>query len=312
MNQDRKSEHSDPMSDLEIRRIESEIAKNRAEEKKLTAETQEVERRLSQKWYSGVSLAKWVAGGIVLAGLLAAWIIGYFQPILQKEQEVTKLENKRLAEENLLQKQENDKQLKVLAAENDTLKGQIALAVSQAVEQQLAWKELSNEYRQLANKQQITEEEKARFATMATKADKESDSLKSQINQLKSAQIAVKERAEKLASDISKIPKLFFLSQTQPRKDSHTNLILVRYGFRSQPSGGLRDVLIKMKFDGVLEAVDAKIRGAFVEEYGTRISIDVDSSGFSYSTGYLREGNDIVIEVISKKELNILSMHLSP
>jgi hypothetical protein len=313
MNQDRKSEHNDLLSDLEIRKIESEIAKNRAEEKKSTAETQEVEKRLSQWWwYSKESLVKWVVGGIVAAGLLAVWIIGYFQPILQKDQEIAKLENKRLTEENLLQRQENEQNLKALGKQNDSLSVGFNLAVDQATKQQANWKEISEQYRELAKNQQISEKERARFATLATKAEEANEDLKNQINQLKTAQTAANTRSEKFASEISKIPKLVFYGQSKPRRDSITKLYYTSYTFRSEPSGALRDISIKMKFDGTLVGVNVNMRGAIVEESGTRKYIDTDSSGFSYNTGYLREGNDIFIEVTSKKQLKILSMNLSP
>lgn len=118
---------------------------------------------------------------------------------------------------------------------------------------------------------------------------------------------------QKLASDISKMqPKLVFLDQSQPRRDSITNLFHTIYMFRAQPSGGLRDISIKIRFDGVFAQAVAKIHGAMVEEYGTQMISDSDFYGFSYTTNYLREGNDIIIEVISRNPLKATSLALSP
>ncbi len=121
------------------------------------------------------------------------------------------------------------------------------------------------------------------------------------------------EALQKLASEISKMqPKLVFLDHTEPRRDSISNLFHTIYVFRSEPATGLRDVQIRIRFDRRFVTITERKSGAFVEEQGTRITIDPDSTGFYYITGYLKEGNDINIEVISKEPLKILSRSLSP
>ncbi|MGB8657675.1 MAG: hypothetical protein WCE90_07810 [Candidatus Zixiibacteriota bacterium] len=121
------------------------------------------------------------------------------------------------------------------------------------------------------------------------------------------------EALQKLASEISKMqPKLVFLGHTEPRRDSTTNLIHTVYVFRSKPTMGLRDVQVRIRFDRKLVTITERRSGAFVEEQGTQITIDPDSTGFYYFTGYLKEGNDINIEVITKEPLEILSINLSP
>jgi len=118
---------------------------------------------------------------------------------------------------------------------------------------------------------------------------------------------------QKLAYDISKMqPKLVFWGQTEPRRDPVTNLLHMDYGFRSQYPVGLRDIQIKIRFDGRFVAVNPAIRGALVREQGTRIVVDTDSSGFLYTTGYLSADNDIIIKIISRKQLTVTSMDLSP
>jgi hypothetical protein len=116
---------------------------------------------------------------------------------------------------------------------------------------------------------------------------------------------------QKLASDISKIkPKLVFLGQTELQQDSVSGLFQRSYGFGSEPTHGLSDVQIRIKFDGKFTKITPRIRGTWVEEQGTRVTIDPDSTGFYYITGYLKEGNHINIEVISKEPLRIVSMEL--
>lgn len=117
----------------------------------------------------------------------------------------------------------------------------------------------------------------------------------------------------KLASDISGMqPELVFLGQSEPRRNSSTNLVHTTYGFRSRYPVGLRDIQIRVRFDARFAAVSHDMTGALVEQYGTRMIADADSSGFSYSTGYLREGNDIHIEVTSASPLRIMSLDLLP
>jgi len=122
-----------------------------------------------------------------------------------------------------------------------------------------------------------------------------------------------REALQKLGSDISKMhPKIVFLGQTEPQQDSVTDLLHTAYAFRSQYPVGIRDIQIKVRFNRRFVAIGHDIRGAIVEEQGTRMTVHADSSGFSYTTGYLREGNDIVIQVTSRKPLDITSMELFP
>ncbi|KPJ64251.1 hypothetical protein AMJ44_13105 [candidate division WOR-1 bacterium DG_54_3] len=120
------------------------------------------------------------------------------------------------------------------------------------------------------------------------------------------------EALQKLASDISKMqPKLIFLGQTEPRRDSVSNLFHTAYGFRSEPTTGLSDVKIRIRFDGRFVTINGGKRGDIVEGGGSMI-IDPDSMGFYYTARYLREGNDIEIKVTSKSILKILLIRLWP
>jgi outer membrane protein OmpA-like peptidoglycan-associated protein len=113
-----ESFQNQPLSDLERRRIESEIARNEAENRKLIAESEDLERR--KKWHIIGPLIKWVLGGVIMAGLLANWVISYYEPMRQTKQINAELNNAKLATENWTQmkineqqRQENEKQKKI-------------------------------------------------------------------------------------------------------------------------------------------------------------------------------------------------------
>jgi len=100
-----------PLSDAEMRRIESETAKNRAEERKFIAEAQEAEKRVRKKWFANELYWRWVLGGLIGGCLAVAWAITYFYPIFNAKQELAKLENMRLAEDNARKTQISEKRL---------------------------------------------------------------------------------------------------------------------------------------------------------------------------------------------------------
>jgi hypothetical protein len=123
-----------------------------------------------------------------------------------------------------------------------------------------------------------------------------------------SDQLALQKLASDISKDISKMkPKLVFLGTTKLQQDPVSGLFRRSYGFMSEPTHGLSDIQIRIKFDGKFKNIIPTIRGAWVEEQETRLIFDPDSTGFYYITGYLKEGNKINIEVISKEPLNIIS-----
>jgi hypothetical protein len=92
----------------------------------------------------------------------------------------------------------------------------------------------------------------------------------------------------------------------------NTGLTHTRYVFRSRQPYPLRDIYIKLRFDGRILNAIGRLSGAVVFEQGSEMLIHSDSCGLTYFTGYLSESNDIVIEVVSHAPLNILSSDLSP
>lgn len=53
-------------------------------------------------------MIKWIVGSVVAAGLFMAWFIGYFKPILQKENELSRIENEILRFKAERQSQANE------------------------------------------------------------------------------------------------------------------------------------------------------------------------------------------------------------
>lgn len=92
---------------IEEDRLQSEMARNRAERRKLLLEALETRQRLRRRWYQRKYLFESVIAGLVAAGLLVAWYVEYFSPILRSEvklqsikNEVAELRNAELSNEN--------------------------------------------------------------------------------------------------------------------------------------------------------------------------------------------------------------------
>ncbi len=105
---------------------------------------------------------------------------------------------------------------------------------------------------------------------------------------------------------------LLMSDKTKVQKATDTGLIHTYYFFRSRYTMPLRDISISLRFDTPFISVNVRIVGAVVFEQGSRLSKSIDSSSLTYSTGYLSESNDIMIEVVSQEPINIFSSQLSP
>lgn len=96
-----------------------------------------------------------------------------------------------------------------------------------------------------------------------------------------------------------------------PEKDSMTGVIRTQFVFRARNVTPLRDIRIQMSFDKPVLKVTSRIKGAFVIEQGTIDSLSADRTTYIYRTGYLSQSNDILIEVMSKDEIQA-KISLSP
>lgn len=223
MSEDGNNSQSQEMllADMETRRLETEILKNKAESEKLAIEAREIEKRLGQRWFSWKILIQSAVGGVVGSALLAAWLIGYFSPVLSAKQEIAKLENEKLKIQAEKQREENDRIQKQLQELRSTLEEQLeslkkqneALQKAQAESEQRAkflQAQLRDEYkrfRELAENQAISNE-KMQYAQLADNTGKVVDALEKQISQFKSEKIKIAARSEQIAQQIQNLPKI--------------------------------------------------------------------------------------------------------
>jgi hypothetical protein len=202
--------------DATIRRIE-------AEQKKLELETQELQQRLSAKWYSTKHVVQSVVGGIVASALLAAWLVGYFQPILRKQQEIDSLETKRLSielglrEQDLKQQQiEAKRTTDTLASERDESKAELELLLSinkalqgsqkstedLAAKLKIALYDAQRRVRDLAAQKNLTDQEKEQLAAASRSATARIEALAGEVEKLRSARAETANQSAQLTTQL--------------------------------------------------------------------------------------------------------------
>jgi len=207
---------SNNTKELEQKRIKSEIERNEAERQKFLSETKEINKRVNAKVWSQKNIVQAAIAGIVLAGLLAAWIVGYFKPILSKNQELATLDNKILTAENKRQRQFNE----IKKRELDKLKEQATIEMQQLNTQNSELQEqqqgsvqlikdlknklesISKEYEKLSKRYEATESERKKYSDLALSARKELDSLKGEQDRLKAASVLTEVRSRTLSDRI--------------------------------------------------------------------------------------------------------------
>ena len=203
----------DNSNDLEQKRIEAEIRRNEAEEKKLLNEAEEIKKRLDWKFLPPRIVIQAVLAGIVAAGLLAAWGIGYLKPIILKNNELATLENKILASENKNAKELNEAQrkeleklneqatneLKQLKAQNSELQQQQQNSAKLIADLKSKLEQISVEYKELSENLGTTETERTKYKELASATRKEIDNLKSELDRLQIASTRTKRRSQTLS-----------------------------------------------------------------------------------------------------------------
>ena len=214
-------EQETKFEDIEARRLEAEIKKNTAESKKLSIEAIEIEKRLTQRWFSLKVMIQSAIGGIVGAALLAAWLISYFSPVLSAKQELAKLDNAKLKIILETAKEKNDRtenqlqeirdtvkvQLESLKEQNENLKIAQVEAGARTKLLQTQLRDMSKKYMELAEKQSVADK-KEQYTQLAIKTGKEVEALGRQITQLKSEKIQTAARTDQIAQQIQNLPKI--------------------------------------------------------------------------------------------------------
>lgn len=188
--------------DLEASRFQSDIARLRAEEAKFLAEAQEIEKRNRSTVFTPKILLQSLVAGLVAAGLLVAWGIGYLKPILERNQELSRIENKILSAENRQQKVRNNEQkislallkkalgqdLDQLQEENKKLQSQIDDSKTLSTTLKSRMEDLSRQYEQLSREKVLTASEKNQFEILAVEAQMEVANLRNELGELALAQ----------------------------------------------------------------------------------------------------------------------------
>jgi hypothetical protein len=180
MNQDTENRNTEPISDPMKRKIESEIAKNQAETKKLSLEAEEVEKKLKQKWYREPLLVKQVVSVIVASVLLTVFLVNQFMPIYNR-----KLERDKLEYGIGLLKLEREAQK--INAKNDTLNEHFIKAQEMTENIRAEYESLRNAYDSLAHVKELVAKERAKYAELAKNAQKKIDSLNIEILKLRNS-----------------------------------------------------------------------------------------------------------------------------
>ncbi|MGE5692149.1 MAG: hypothetical protein ACM3YF_00025 [Candidatus Zixiibacteriota bacterium] len=133
--------------------------------------------------------------------------------------------------------------------------------------------------------------------------------------------LSEKEALDKLLEEVSSTNKgveklqgkLEFLGGKQKNITGNNSTTLVTsYFFRAKHPVDLVDVSIMLRFDNVIDSAKHSFFGAVVYEQGTKWVAHPDAKGFSYTTGLLQKGNQIILEVYSKKPIEVEQMELTP
>lgn len=195
----------------------SQTTREQAELRKLELESAEIERRLSKRWFEGRFVLEGLFGAVVTAGLLAAWLIGYFQPILNRKQEIASLDAVIQTKVNERQRLENEERTAVLELENKGIRDQLAAlaAVNTSMQQQQAESERTavalrerlitreQELGRLAQESAENSAVRQRLTQLSDDARKEADSLQKRIEQLRADQVDTEARGKNINNSIT-------------------------------------------------------------------------------------------------------------
>ena len=150
-------------------------------------------------------VAKGVVGGIVAAGLLAVWAVGYFKPVLQKENELSRIENQVLKFRAERQSQANeltrdslmrslasaDSLRVVLEFELDSLRETYGARI---MDLNLRLQSISQQYARLSGDLNLSEAQRAGYKLLADSTSAQLDSLRAAHEQLKRSAATQKRR----------------------------------------------------------------------------------------------------------------------
>lgn len=151
-----------------------------------------------------IDIIKFIIGGVVTAGLLAAWVVGYFQPILLKKYEIMRLENEKatlkqemvdfqhkiteiqLQKASLALEEENKKiknEIAALIEKNKKLDVELTKAVSTAESLKNGIASIQKSYQETIQSASISKIERQKIIDLEKKSAEEIAKLNTKIEQ---------------------------------------------------------------------------------------------------------------------------------
>ncbi|NOQ28372.1 MAG: hypothetical protein GQ564_23665 [Bacteroidales bacterium] len=244
---------SDETKATEERKLQSEIARNEAEQIKFISEAKEIDKRVASGIYRISPILKTIIAGIVAAILFTAWAIGFLKPLLEKEQLLLSIDNKILGKENeknkqlLLQGRENldillkdyNNLLSEIEKENDALNLQISEAAIMTTGLKERLDLISKEYKKLSEENQASVSDKTRFIELANKASSESKDLDKELTNIDLNKKNIANRTESISKKL--IPSM-----------------LIANSWTLKHLGLKKEVKLKFETDGTLTSDDPK------------------------------------------------------
>jgi hypothetical protein len=179
----------DPIKEAELLRIQSEIARNEAETRKFNSEAKDFDGKHSKGKTD--TIIKAVIGGMVLAGLLAAWFISYMQPILEKNRKLGELEKQVHEAENKIMDQK-------LKDDSTTLN-----ALRQAYDRdQIAYNKNLQQFKAQNDSLKVQQEQIMQELSKYAQAGTEIQYWQDELNKIKAAQVKTESRSDDINDKI--------------------------------------------------------------------------------------------------------------
>lgn len=146
----------------EIEKLQAEVLKTQAEEK-------EIKQRTRQGIWSIEFVVKTIISAVVTSAIVITWLLGFLQPFLEKESQISKMDNK-------IMQQYNEYESQRLRKEKDSLMIQKEKIRKSIEGLQIKFEELS-----IAYQKQATLNNREKYARLKQKAEEKSDSLKREL-----------------------------------------------------------------------------------------------------------------------------------
>lgn len=115
------------------------------------------------------------------------------------------------------------------------------------------------------------------------------------------------------ATELPTLGLHFLSSETSTRRDAQTGLVITSYFWGSPIGLALENISIKLRFDQAAQHIQSALVGPGMVSAGcfTR-KIYPDNQGYFFQTDHLPPTNRVKIDVISEREIRIVSMELLP